>query len=278
MSRVCAATLILLAAAAAWGQGATPLAEVVYKKTPQGELKLFMHYPPDWKRTDRRAAIVFFFGGGWQNGTPNQFTTQAEHLAGRGMVAARADYRAGSRHQATPDQCVEDAKSAVRYLRGHAGELGIDPDRIVGSGGSAGGHIAACAALTEGLEAAGEDHRISSRPNALVLFNPAMVFPASFAARLPGTAEEQRVLAERISPGLHPAKGGPPAILFFGSNDALMPSSREFVERSKALGNRAELDLTDGQGHGYFNRSPFKEDTLRKADEFLTSLGYLPRK
>ena len=148
----------------------------IYKRTKQADLEIVVHYPPGWKENDKRPAIVFFFGGGWTNGTVKQFEPQATYLASRGMVAARADYRVKSRHGVTPEECVEDAKSAVRWLRQNAAKLGIDPDRIVAAGGSAGGHIAACTALDPGLEAEGEDPKISSKPNALVLFNPVLRF------------------------------------------------------------------------------------------------------
>src|SRR5581483_2338314 len=92
----------------------------VYKKAKEANLEMVVHYPPGWKATDRRPAIVFFFGGGWTNGKVTQFEPQATYLAGRGMVTARADYRVKSRHNVTPDQCVEDAKSAVRWLRQNA--------------------------------------------------------------------------------------------------------------------------------------------------------------
>ena len=148
----------------------------VYKKARQADLEIVVHVPPGWKETDKRPAIVFFFGGGWENGTIKQFEPQAGHLASRGMVAARADYRVKSRQGVTPKECVEDAKSAVRWMRQNAAKLGIDPNRIVAAGGSAGGHIAACTALTPGLDAEGEDTKISSKPNALVLFNPVLRF------------------------------------------------------------------------------------------------------
>ncbi|HEV3028839.1 MAG TPA: alpha/beta hydrolase, partial [Planctomycetota bacterium] len=127
-----------------------PPAEQVYKKTEQGDLKISISFPEDWKASDRRPVIVFFFGGGWTQGTVQQFAPQAAYLAKRGMVAARADYRVKSRHQVTPDKCVEDAKSAVRWLRKNAATLGIDPEKVVAAGGSAGGHLAACTATVLG--------------------------------------------------------------------------------------------------------------------------------
>ena len=64
-----------------------------YKKTKQADLAIVVHYPLDWKESDTRPVIVFFFGGGWTEGSIHQFEPQASYLASRGMVAARADYR-----------------------------------------------------------------------------------------------------------------------------------------------------------------------------------------
>lgn len=69
------------------------------------------------------------------------------------FLSITADYRLKSRHGTTPLECIEDATSATRYVRAHAKELGVDPDRIVASGGSAGGHIAACAVIEGGPQA-----------------------------------------------------------------------------------------------------------------------------
>ena len=247
--------------------------EKVYKKTPQGELRIFIHLPPGWKAEDRRPAIVFFFGGAWLRGTPEQFRPQAEYLATRGMVAARADYRVRSRHGTGPAACVEDAKSAMRWLRAHAAETGVDPERIVAAGGSAGGHIAACTALVGGFDAEGEDIRVSSRPSALVLFNPVLDL-RPFGRGDPGGDEADATRAA-ISPIAGLTKGAPPAQMFFGTKDLLLAQGRAFLDASAKLGNRAELHTAEGQGHAFFNRAPWMKITLRKADEFLASLGYL---
>jgi acetyl esterase/lipase len=136
------------------------------------------------------------------------------------MVAARADYRIKSKHDVTPKECVEDAKSAVRWIRQNAAKLGVDPDRIVAAGGSAGGHIAACTAFTPGLEADGEDIKISSKPNALVLFNPVLRFD-----NMPPLMQRignDEALGKAISPTLHLAKDSPPTLLLFGTADRLL--------------------------------------------------------
>jgi acetyl esterase/lipase len=267
MARV---TLLLLAALAATQE--RPASSQVYKKTEQAELKIHLSFPEDWKRSDRRPAIVFFFGGGWTSGTVEQFAPQATYLARRGMVAARADYRVKSRHQVTPDACVEDAKSAVRWLRKNAADLGIDPDRIVAAGGSAGGHLAACTGTVTGLDAAGEDASISSKPNAMLLFNP-VLHADPLISRM--TDSE---LAKKITPNLHLEKGLPPALIFFGTADPLMVGAKDYLAKAKELGGVAELYTAEGQPHGFFNRSPWQERTLYRADEFLAGLGYLQGK
>jgi acetyl esterase/lipase len=179
-----------------------------------------------------------------------------------------------SRQGVTPKECVEDAKSAVRWLRQSAAKLGIDPDRIVASGGSAGGHIAACTALTPGLDAPGEDTTISSKPNALVLFNPVLRFGPQLNQRI-GNDE---TLGRAISPTLHLKKDSPPTLILFGTADWLLAQGEEFMKRSKELGHRAEMFTAEGQPHGFFHQPPWYQRTTQRMDEFLVSIGYLPAK
>lgn len=246
-----------------------------YKKTKQAELAIHVHYPPGWTKDDKRPAIVFFFGGGWTSGKIEQFEPQASYLASRGMVAARADYRVKSRHQVSPNACVEDAKSAVRWLRQNAARLGIDPDRIVASGGSAGGHIAACTACP-GLDAKAEDVKISSKPNALLLFNPVLRFEG--IPELMARINQDEKLGKALSPTLCLDRDTPPTLLFYGKEDRLLEQGEEFLEKSKKLGHTADLFVAEGVGHGFFNRSPWREKTLLRTDTFLESLGYLKGK
>jgi acetyl esterase/lipase/precorrin-6B methylase 2 len=250
--------------------------EFVYKKTKQGELTIHVHYPPGWKKDDKRAGIIFFFGGGWNQGNIKQFEPQAKYLAERGMVAALADYRVKSRHDVTPRECVEDARSAVRWLRRNAGMLGIDPDRIVASGGSAGGHIAACTAIAAGTDAEDEDLSVSCKPNGLLLFNPVLQFDGQ--PELLKRIGNDSKLGKLISPTLHLHKDSPPALLFYGTDDRLIAHGEAYLRRAKELGHRAEMFTAKDVGHGFFNRSPWTERTLLRADEFLASLGYLSGK
>jgi acetyl esterase/lipase len=267
---------LLLGLASAQAADQQDTRSFVYKKTKQADLELIAHYPPGWRDSDKRPAIVFFFGGGWTGGKIEQFEPQASHLARRGMVAARADYRVKSRHGVTPKECVEDAKSAVRWLRANAAKLGVDPDRIVAAGGSAGGHIAACTAFTPGLDAEDEDAKTSSKPNALVLFNPVLRFTG--IPQLMERIDNDETLGKAISPTWHLTKESPPTLIFFGTADRLAAMGDEFMKKSKELGHRAELFTAEGQPHGFFNRPPWQEKTTQRMDEFLVSVGYLEAK
>ena len=148
---------------------------VVYKSTDNIDLKLWIFNPAEHSPDSQSPAIVFYFGGGWNAGSPQQFVKHCEYLSARGMVAMVADYRVASRNDVRAKTCVADAKSAVRWIREHAGELGVDPDRIAAGGGSAGGHLAAATATLTKFDEPDENMKIGSQPNALVLFNPALI-------------------------------------------------------------------------------------------------------
>ena len=248
--------------------------ENVYKRIDATELKLTFYYPKSYKSGDQYPAMIFFFGGGWNGGSIDQFKPHAEYFSGRGLICVLADYRVKSRQGTTPFDAVRDAKSAIRYLRKHHEELGIDPDKIIGSGGSAGGHLAAAAGNVPGLEEKGEDLSISSKPNALVLFNPVYDNgPTGYGYERIGERYPE------ISPMHNIQKGSPPTITFLGTEDPLIPveTAQEYCRRMEAVGSRCDLFLYEGQKHGFFNKR--NEDKYRKtvfhADQFLAVLGYL---
>lgn len=255
----------------------------VYRKVGDTELKVWIFEPKD-KNPKPRAAIVFFFGGGWTSGSPAQFVPQCRHLADRGMIAIVADYRVASRNMVKPVECVGDAKACVRWIRSNANRLGVDPERIAAGGGSAGGHLAAATGTLPGLEARDENTKVSSAPNAMVLFNPALVLAPIPDVNLDGFLSNSNAARfgckpEEISPAHHVKKGTPPTIIFHGKADATVPyaSAQKFSDLMKNAGNRCELIGYEGEGHGFFNTRKMRE-TLDQTDAFLVSLGYLPKK
>ncbi len=266
----------------------------VYREVNGSKLNAYVLTPPQHQASDRRPAVLFFFGGGWKGGTPGQLLPQSLYLAQRGMVAIPCDYRVLSRHGVTPQDCLRDAKAAIRWARANAARLGIDPARIVAAGESAGGHLAAATALVPGFEE-GAHPETSSMPNALVLFNPAVLLSpaeghpgllseaslASISARTQGRPQE-------ISPYHFIRAGLPPSILFHGTKDEAVPfpTVELFAKAMTAAGNRCELKAYEGQPHGFFNPGRGQGEpraeanrcfhrTIRELDAFFVSLGYL---
>lgn len=253
--------------------------DLTYKVIDRVNLKMTLRYPPSFKKTKKYPAIIFFFGGGWNGGTTKQFEPHAEYFASRGMITVLADYRVKSRHQTTPYESVADAKSAIRFLRKHAKVLNVNESKIVGSGGSAGGHLAAACGLCPGLDEADEDLSISSKANALVLFNPVYDNgPDGFQN------ERMGVRWREISPAHNIKNGAPPTIVFLGTQDKLIPveTAENYKKKMEAVGSRCDLHLYEGEGHGFFNKSKkegeYYRKTVHEADLFLISLKYLKGK
>jgi acetyl esterase/lipase len=218
--------------------------------------------------------MIYFFGGGWNGGSTAQFKPHAKYFSGRGIVCVLVDYRVKSRQGTSPFESLKDAKSAIRYLRKNAEELNIDPDKIIASGGSAGGHLAAATATIQKFNEESDDISISAVPNALVLFNP--VYDNG-----PGGYGYDRVGEKYLwfSPLHNIRKGAPPTIVFLGTKDKLIPveTAHYYKTVMEKVGSRCDLHLHEGEPHGFFNYSKIKNynSTVYKADKFLESLGYL---
>ena len=250
--------------------------EIIYKKVDDIALSMIVVYPDDFDPTQASPAIVFFYGGGWVEGTVEQFKPQARHLAGRGMVAFLVDYRVESRHGTTPFESLKDAKSAIRFIRGNAHLLGVDPYRIAGAGGSAGGQLAAATALIEGFNEESDDLSVSSRPDALVLFNPVLDNgPNGFGFDKIGDEYPSVSPLHNVNPG------APPTIMFLGTKDSLIPveTLQAFKLQMQDAGSHCELILYEDQGHGFFNYHfpVYYNKTLKETERFLMQRGLIKR-
>ena len=259
----------------------------VYKTIGDVKLNTYIFFPKDHKPSDKRAAIVFIFGGGWKSGSPRQFHQHCKYLASRGMVAMTADYRVRSRHETLARSCVADAKSAVRWVRKNAKRLGVAPDRIAAGGCSAGGHLAACTGVIKGFEESGEDTSISSIPNAMVLFNPALVLapvdgkPPLDETRMKTLPDRMGVEPIKLSPYHQVNKGVCRTIIFHGKADSTVPfkTAQQFTGAMAKARNQCTLLGYEDEEHGFFNfgrngNRRFKE-TVNAMDLFLVDLGYL---
>jgi acetyl esterase len=279
------ALLVLSLPILAWAQPAAMPAQPltiegatsrVYKSIDGSDLRLHIFSPPNPSGSVTRPAIVIFFGGAWLGGMVERVVPQARYLAQRGMTAIVADYRVYGRHKTSPVEAVTDAKSAVRWIRSHARELAIDPNRIAAAGMSSGGHIALSAAIFERFDEPGEDRQVSSRPNALVLFNPAVDSTSEGLKRRFGDRVTE------VSALHHPGSSLPPTLILHGKLDEVVPYAdvERFCTQAKSRALPCELVGYEGAAHGFFNPEKDADGklyraTLLETDRFLTKIGYL---
>ena len=263
-----------------------------YKSVEGHDLKIWVFNPTiiELEKNASTPAILFFFGGGWNSGSPTQFVKYCERLSEHGMVGVVADYRVKSRHGVQAKTCVEDALDALRYVTEHADKLGIDPMRIGVGGGSAGGHLAASLGTIHASDPAA--------PKVMALFNPATLLapiPSNLLdtplPTLQGLEQINAVIQAKegqlrdriglepveLSPFHHVASNSPPTIIFHGTNDKTVPyeSAKLFASNLRKNGVFVDLKTYKGAGHGFFNREPYFSQTAEELEAFLINLGWL---
>jgi len=248
----------------------------LYKVTLQDSLFADIYYPKDYSQGEKRPTIVFFFGGGWVGGNRDHFQRQSRFLANKGMIAITFDYRIKSEHNTTPVEAMEDARSAMRWVKVNAKDLGVDTEKLAAAGGSAGGHLAAVTATLNEFDAKEDDTSISCKPKLLVLFNPVIdTTPKGYGAKKMGKNQK------KASPVHHVKKGIVPTIIFHGTVDTTVPfeNVKRFEELMKKKGNECELIAYEGQKHGFFNyrkgTEEYFEKTVKAMEEFLMKHDYL---
>lgn len=259
----------------------------VYKKINDTvEMHLNIYTPSNHITDLPSPVIIYFFGGAFLHGSPTQYEEHCKYFSGRGIVAITADYRVISRNKGNALNCIYDAKSAVRYVREHAQELNIDPNKVIVAGGSAGAFLALeCAVNDPKWQDASDNASVSCVPNAMVLLNP-VVNSMEHDFRIRKFKDDEKAPdseshANEINPLTHIQSGMPPAIVFHGTADKI--SAYQFVKQwcddyTKA-GNQVELHTYDGEKHGFtavkYKNGKYYLESLKLTDEWLIKLGYL---
>lgn len=247
--------------------------KVVYKEINGLSLVMEVYTPENLNVSKKHPAMLFYFGGGWNKGSIKQFEEHAKYYSKKGIVCFLVDYRVKNRHQSTPFESLKDAKSSIRYVRKNAELYHIDTQKIIAVGASAGGQLAAAAALIEEYNEVSDDISISCKPDALVLFNPAI-------DNGPGGVGFGKFgdLYKTISPIHNITKEAPPTIMFLGTNDNLIPveTAKYYQVVMKKLERICELHLYEGMKHGFFNVQYAEnyKSTIAKTDDFLQSIHF----
>lgn len=267
-------SLLALAASSAltWATEPSPElspAEYVYKQVGDVALKACVFARPQ-AHAARRPAVAVFHGGGWSIGQIEWTFGDARLLAAEGFVAVGVQYRLSNKADVTPIEAIADARDAIRWIRRHADDLGIDPKRIVALGWSAGGHLAACTAVfTDPLS----EMEVSSAPNALVLWFPALALEYDnwIPQLLHGRADRMK-----LSPDQYVRPGLPPTLILIGRQDTTTPAvgAENFCRLMHAAGNRCDLHVYEKVGH-QFEDAPGHIDPQVSADSKQRSLRFL---
>ena len=246
----------------------------IYKTSGGKERQMEIYFPPNHDPAKSKVpGLILFHGGAWKGGDLGQFRAACAYFASRGLVCATVDYHllgktgldllpAGESYKRV---CVTDAKSAIRWFKQHADELGVDPTRIITGGGSAGGHISALATMNPGLNDPADPKDIDTSVVAYLWFNPA------FAAD--DNKDSEIDILTHLKADL------PPTIAFFGDKDDWKKGWDTAQAKWKSLGTKSiALQIAPGQTHSFFNKEPWRTVTLIAADEFLVKQGLLTGK
>lgn len=250
---------------------------VLYKQVDTNDLYMDVYSPNEIDPKASYPSIVFFFGGGWKGGSIEQHVPHAKYFSNRGLVCFLVEYRVHGRHKTSPFESLKDAKSAIRFIKKNASVFNIDTSKIIASGGSAGGHLAAATALIPDYNEDNDDLSVSCIPNALVLFNPVI-------DNGPGGYGYERIgnQYKSFSPLHNIKEGAPPTLFFLGTEDHLIPviTAQYYKMVMEKVGSRCDLSLFEGEVHGffYFKYLENYKKTIYEMDEFLKSLGYLEGK
>jgi acetyl esterase/lipase len=245
--------------------------------------KLDLYLPKEGKSSP---LVVLVHGGAWLGGSKEMW--RPDKFLAQGYAVAAVNYRL-SQHAIFPAQ-IEDCKAAVRWLRAHAAQYNIDPNRFAAMGSSAGGHLAAMLGTT-GLTTkfdVGENLSVSSRVQAVVdEFGPTDLLQME-AHKLPGTmmhdapdspesrliggaVQENKEKATAANPITYITKDAPPFLIIHGDNDPLVPHHQsELLEAAlKKAGVPVTLYTVKGGGHGGFKDPKVNELTAQFLAEHL---------
>jgi len=219
------------------------------------ELRCDIYHPPAGVKNG--IGVLLVHGGGWTSGDRSQLRGYGILLGRKGYLCVASEYRLVP--ESPWPACLQDVKAAIRWMRASAGQLGIDPDRIVIEGNSAGAHLVLMAAGTPGIpEFAGEGGNagVSEAVAAVIAFYPPTAFEGRhYGDRVhplwgrPHAAEEAR----EASPLTYASATYPPTLLIHGNADQTVPSvdstlMYEALHKAKAP---VELHMYANQPHAF---------------------------
>ncbi len=252
---------------------------VEYRRVGDRSLLLDLYSPTN--RTGKVPGMIFIHGGGWKSGKRQDYRVYTSYFASRGYVAATIDYRLVP--EGRMDEQLSDCQAAIGWMRTNAVSLGVDPERLVVVGGSAGGHLSLLsgytAAYAEAKAALGwrDPHRVAA---VVDFYGPAdLTAPeardVSLVTNLMGGKMEAAPERWRMaSPIFLVASNTPPTLIFQGTIDQIVPvkQSDALAEKLQATGVRHEYERLDGWPHTMDATRPVNNYCRQRIEQFLDSV------
>lgn len=248
-----------------------PSERIPYKNIDNQEFKLHILAPEGEDDNILRPCVIGIHGGGWTGGDPTKAYAIIQEYVKRGWVGISIEYRLLENSKGyTVFDCVKDTKSAIRYIKEHSAELGIDSSKITLGGLSAGGHLALGALLFDTVNEASDNLAISTRPQYLILYYPVVDTSTKGYGNMKIGNEWLK-----LSP-LHNIKANmPPVLIFHGMKDDVVPIEGiiNFQKKMVSIGNTCDLILHGDGIHGYFlySKSEYNE-VINQTFSFLKRL------
>jgi acetyl esterase/lipase len=270
---------------------AKPDRSVPYQTRGSKELTLGVFTPPDFDPATPRPALMIIHGGSWVSGAPDLFFAHARYFARRGLVVFDVEYRLAAAGGPTLFNCLEDVQAALRYVRAHAKELGINPQRVAVAGDSAGGHLAACLGVAMPAAEMGLDPKWE-RADVVILWNPEVDLTTLGWAQgtpgipqaitnAPGAGLSPAAKLRLVSPIFHITPGLPPCLIIHGTKDTCVSieQSVRYEAAMKKAENACRLLTYEGIAHAFilpqYGNESLAMRAMRDTDLFLIEKGYL---
>ena len=257
----------------------------IYKEVNNEKLPFWLFRPEGMSKDELKPCVMFIHGGSWSGNAP-MFAPQCLYLSRIGIIGVTVEFRRyNDKTGISPKDCLADCLSAYRWLRKNGASLGIDTNKIILSGESAGGHLSLSMLTLEGYDDSSDDKSIPIDPKALILFDPAIDLIDGWK----GGQERLKpfnIDPKTFSPAHYVRTGMPETLVISGSNDGVIPPDliRAFVKRMEEKGNKATFIEYPGLGHAVFNYgfngvgSEYFLKGMGHVEELLRKLGYLPVK
>ena len=258
--------------------------DVVYAEYGQRRLTLDVYLPPQSGQRGPVPGIVVVRGGGWRSGDKEAFGFIAGQLAKEGFVAASIEYRTSA--EAKFPAAVQDVKAAVRWIRAHAAEYGVDPSAIGALGGSAGAHLVALIGTSAGvkdLEGTGGSSGTSSQVQAVVAMACVCNLERKDAAVTDFIGAPLEAHADAIkagSPITHVTSRSAPLLLLHSQTDPVVPFGQSveiegLYRRAGALVSLKSIEAPNT--HAFWNETRYFPEVLRLAVDFFRANLVRPR-